>query len=266
MTLGAVNTYSGGTIVNGGTLALAVGGQSGTLQGPLTINPGATVFCAVNNALGYGGNNWVQNITINGGNLSTGVTTDNGWGETITMTAGTISSTVAGGYFAFGEPAGFTSSPTINVLASNAPAVISSGVANRGDNTNPGIVLNVTRGSAASDLVISGSIFSTNGSTGITVNGNGITVLTGSNTYTGATNLNGGTLQLGTGVGQDGSISNTSGVTDNWALVFDLAGTQTAAYAISGTGTLTMDGPGLFVLQQTARTRTTEVRLSTTAS
>ena len=86
LTLGGVNTYTGGTIVNGGTLALTVGGQSGTLQGTLTIDPGGTVFFPANNALGYGGDNWVQNITINGGVLSSGINADNGWGTTITMT------------------------------------------------------------------------------------------------------------------------------------------------------------------------------------
>ena len=41
LTLTTLQSYTGGTTVNGGTLALTVGGQSGTLQGTLTINPGA---------------------------------------------------------------------------------------------------------------------------------------------------------------------------------------------------------------------------------
>ena len=262
LTLAAPNAYSGGTIVNGGTLNLAYGnGGVGTIHDGLTINPGATVVCTVNNALGYGtaniGGDWVQNITINRGALMTSIAgNDNGWGETISMTAGTVGTTVAGGYFSYGTYDA-TQPPTFNILASNVPSVISAGMQDRADSTNPGIVFNVTRGSAASDLNISGAIFSSGGASGIIVNGNGITVLTNTDTYTGATNINGGTLQLGNGQnGQDGTIASTSGVTDNAALVFDLAGTQTAAYAISGTGTLTMNGPGQLVLSGSANTYT----------
>src|ERR1035437_3422360 len=48
------NTYNGGTVVNGGTLRLYVGGQVGNIRGTLTVNLGATVNCTANNALGYG--------------------------------------------------------------------------------------------------------------------------------------------------------------------------------------------------------------------
>ncbi len=82
--------------------------------------------------------------------------------------------------------------------------------------------------------------------------GSGSQVLTGSNTYTGATIIDGGTLQLGTGqAGLDGSIARTSGVSDLGALVFDLAGRQTAAYAIGGLGELVKTGGGALVLSGT---------------
>ena len=51
----ALNTYSGGTIVNGGTLALDNGGTAGVIVGNLTINPGGTVNLTAVNALGYSG-------------------------------------------------------------------------------------------------------------------------------------------------------------------------------------------------------------------
>jgi fibronectin-binding autotransporter adhesin len=237
------NSYTGGTFVNGGTLALAVGGQSGTLRGSLTINPGGTAFCAVNNALGYGGSNWVQNITINGGVLSTGVATDNGWGTNITMTAGTMSTTVAGGYFAMGTPSA-ASPPTFNILGSTSPSLISANLADRNDSGNPGITFNVTRGSAVYDLMVTGNILTTGaGGTGITLNGTGITLLTGSNTYTSTTTVSGGTLQLGDGTsGHDGTINATSGVTNNATLVYNLYGNQSINYAISGGGNLTKLG------------------------
>ncbi len=249
LTLGAVNTYTGGTIVNGGTLTLTAGGQSGTLQGSLTINPGATVFLPVSNALGYGGSNWVQNITINGGFLTSGTVSDNGWGTNITMTAGTMNSTVAGGYFAMGT-ASTASSPTFNIMPSAAPSVISANLNDRNDNANPGIIFNVTRGSAASDLIVTGNILNANGGTpGIIVNGNGITVLAGANTYPGLTTINGGTLQLGDGTsGHDGTINTTTGVTNNAMLAYNLFNNQAAAYVISGSGNLTKLGPGQLTL------------------
>ena len=240
LTFNNAQGYTGGTIVNGGTLALGYndGGATGTLQGSLTINPGGTAFCAVNNALGYGGSNWVQTININGGVLSTGVATDNGWGTTITMTAGTMGTTVASGYFAMGTNSS-ASPPTFNITGTNASSVISANLTDRNDNGNAGITFNVTRGSAVSDLIVTGNILTTGGNTGITLNGNGITVLTGANTYQGATNINGGTLQLGDGTnGHDGTINATNGVTNNAALVYNLYGDQSVSYGIGGSGNL----------------------------
>ena len=87
------------------------------------------------------------------------------------------------------------------------------------------------------------------GTVNLVISGSGTQILAGANTYTGATTISSGTLQLGTGAsGQDGSIANTSGVTNNSALVYNLYGNQTAAYAIGGSGSLTKTGGGLLAL------------------
>ena len=202
MVLTAQSNYTGGTIVNGGTLNLSFNnGGTGTLHDGLTINPGGTVVCMVGNALGYNGTNWVQNITINGGALMTSIAAnDNGWDTTITMTGGTLGSTVPAGYFAMGTPTS-ASPPTFNIMASATPAVISANLTDRNDNSSPGIVFNVTRGSAASDLNVTGNILAQGAGSGIILNGNGVTVLSDANTYTGGTVINGGTLQIGNGGG-----------------------------------------------------------------
>ena len=72
----------------------------------------------------------------------------------------------------------------------------------------------------------------------------GSVTLLNANTYTGVTTIaSGGTLTLGNGSpGSDGSIANTFNVADNGALVFKLAGSQTAAYPTSGTGSLIKTG------------------------
>ena len=78
-------------------------------------------------------------------------------------------------------------------------------------------------------------------------NGTGKTTLLTANTYTGSTTINQGTLQLGNG-STDGSITNTSAVINNAALRYNLSGSQTAAYPVSGTGSLVKEGFGTLTL------------------
>ena len=101
------------------------------------------------------------------------------------------------------------------------------------------MTFNVTRGTAASDLVDSVNLW--NNGTGLILTGSGILQLTATNTYTSGTTISGGTLELGNGrSGSDGSINSTSGVTDNAALAYNLFGptTTVSEYGISGGGSV----------------------------
>ena len=189
LTLNALNTYSGGTIVNAGTLVLGSGGQVGIINGALTINDNATVNTPSNWGLGYANGTCVNSIAINGGTLSfTG--TPNGGGtsaSTITMNAGTISGVNADWYN------GITSTPTVNTMASSATATISSGFRLRLNNNS--LTFNVAQGTTPSgvDLLVSGNIISAYAD-GITKTGAGLMALAGAHTYTGPTIVSGGTL------------------------------------------------------------------------
>ena len=99
---------------------------------------------------------------------------------------------------------------------------------------------------AASTLTVGGPV---SGTGALTITGGGTLLLTASNNYSGGTTITAGTLQLGTGQnGQDGSINGTSGVSNNATLAYNLYGNQTAAYAISGSGSLYKTGPGTLTL------------------
>ena len=73
--------------------------------------------------------------------------------------------------------------------------------------------------------------------------GNGMLVLTGNHLYTGPTTVSGGTLQLGNGV-VDGTIQDSSNVTNNSVLRFNTVGAQTYGGAISGSGSVVKTGAG----------------------
>ena len=248
LTLNAINTYTGGTTVNGGTLVLpATAAPTGIISGPLTINRGGTANADTSWSLGFVATTCVTGITINGGVLNFTDTPGLGGyaGSTITMTGGTISGTTPDWY------EGIINTPTLTTIASTATAMIGSGFNLRlGGNY---LTFNVASGTTGgADLLVSGPI--TQGSNypaandGIVKTGAGLMTVTGANTYGGATTISGGTLQLGNGAaGHDGSLT-TSGVADNAVLAYDLNGNQTAAYAISGSGALIKTGGGMLTL------------------
>jgi autotransporter-associated beta strand protein len=108
--------------------------------------------------------------------------------------------------------------------------------------------IDAINGSAGIGGAISG-VISDSGTTKAIFNksGAGTLVLSAVNSYSGPTTISGGILQLGNGI-TDGSISASSAITNNAALVYQLVGSQTYGGVISGTGTLTKSGAGVLTL------------------
>lgn len=199
--LTATNTYSGGTIVNGGILDLAGPGTGiGTIRGALTINSGATVITA-GNTFGNTTGSKINTVTLNGGSLLHTGATDQGWGVVYTLNGGMlssnggVSSSSTGSKFSFGGPAG--ADTTVNVTANTT---IAGRIDLRPDNGNTDKQITVAAGAT---LDVPAAITSAGGTAGFTKLGDGTMTLASANTYTGPTQVADGTLIV------NGSLANT---------------------------------------------------------
>jgi fibronectin-binding autotransporter adhesin len=222
------NVSPGIVTFSNNTLAYAVSGSYGiTGSASLAINGGGAVTIA--NSNGYTGG-----TTLSSGLLNLANAAALGSGA-MTISGGTLDNTSGGPLTLAGN-----NPQTWNgdfAFAGSNPLNLGAGAVVLGANRNVTV--------SASTLTVGGAI----SGGGLTVNGNGTLLLTGSNTYSGPTTIAGGTLQLGDGAaGHDGSISGTSGVTNNTTLAYNLAGSQIAAYPIDGSGNLVLSGSGRLTL------------------
>jgi autotransporter-associated beta strand protein len=255
LTISSKNTYTGGTTVNGGVLALAAGGGSGSIQGTLNINPAGTVVLTAGDALGYNVGGSVSTINIVGGTL-TNSSGNEGYITTFNLTGGTMSS--SGGAYNIYPPSG----ASINSLATNMVSTISGPIAMRAD----GLTINTAQGTAPSgiDLNISGRISDSGGKT-LTKTGNGTLSLSGTNTFNGDITISAGKLRI------DGSGSLNSGNYTAHLFIngtgFDYNSSATQGMGqISGSGPLTVNGGGTLSLNGTSDdTNTTTVNAGTLA-
>ena len=157
--------------------------------------------------------NSTKDYVLNGAfGISTGPLTKTGTGTVTINTANTYTGATT------------ISNGTVSLAGSLGSTAISVGASGTLTETSTGVI-----GGSAS-LTTSGSV-----------------TLGGNNTYTGATLINAGTLRVGTG-STTGSIANTSGVTNNAALIYNRSDALTAGYVISGTGTLEKQGAGTLTL------------------
>ncbi len=238
------NTFSGGTIVSGGVLALDYNpndGQTGTLEAGATINvnSGGTLRLDVEDVLGYYGGGPAQ-LNINGGlvtSANVANTTPVQSGGTsfrvtlpaLTFTGGTLSS----GTNMFGDTYGgsYLVQSNVNTFASSTTAVINAHSVSLQNTT-----FNVAAGSTPSgvDLTVASILNNwVSGPQSLTKAGNGMMVLSNANTYTGNTTINGGTLALA----GSGSIANTPNIIVAGGATFDVSALG-SAFALGSSQTL----------------------------
>lgn len=263
LNLSGPNTYTGGTILNGGILSLNADNVLG--NGTITINGGniraGGAARTLTNAVNIKGSFTIGRLTtFNGTNtLNTNATIylDNPDGPANSLSTlanlgqsgGTYSLTVANGPL-YGAGTGAL------VISGNATytggTTISSGALQLGIGGSSGSVMGGITDNAS--LIIDRSDnpnFSTaiSGTGSLSLTGTGTIILTGNNTYSGATTISSGALQIGNG-STAGSI--TGPVTDNASLVFDrsdassysgiISGSTSATITKLGAGTLTLTG------------------------
>ncbi|MGY3230956.1 fibronectin-binding autotransporter adhesin [Luteibacter sp. HA06] len=282
------NTYTGGTVVNGGALQVGSDAALGNAAGGITLASG-TLHTTGDIAS-------TRNVTLDGGNFAI----DNG---TTFATSGNVAGTGGlvkngAGTLEIDGSASHTGGTTINdgtlVLAGNngytGGTTLNGGTLQVGSDANLGnasstLTFNggllhatgdvsgaraVTLNTNAAILTDAGATFGTSGtvsgSGGVVKEGNGTLVLTGNNTYTGSTTVDAGTLQIASDANlgastaaltlNGGTLHTTGNVVSqrtlnlagNAAVTTDAGTSLTSTGTVTGTGGLVKTGAGTLVL------------------
>jgi autotransporter-associated beta strand protein len=209
LALTAVNTYTGATTVDAGTLDVNGGsGGTGLIRGAVTVNPGATLAITGGDGTGFGWNNPISSLTVNGGTVDAAGSSHIGFGgsTTVAMSGGGV---ITGSWQWNGDSRlSFSSS-------GNTTNTISGALNLRTDN-GANHTFSVADGAAATDLLVSANLTDSYPDPNawwlapaeLTKTGPGTMVVSGSNSYNGRTTISGGTLvaNSATALGDGGEI------------------------------------------------------------
>jgi fibronectin-binding autotransporter adhesin len=211
------------TMAGGGTTTLA--GGANTYTGVTTITGGGTL------SVGTLANGGIASDIGASANSAANLVLDNG---TLVYTGGGATSDRL---FTLGTGGGTIDNEGIGTLTLNNSGSI--GLASSGPRTLTltGIGTADTFGSALGE---------SGGQTTLLKKGTGTWILTGASTYSGGTEVQAGQLNVGNG-GSSGNLG-LGPVLDSTAIDINRTGTLTVPGAISGTGSLTIDGPGTVIL------------------
>jgi autotransporter-associated beta strand protein len=248
--LSGVNTYGGGTSIDGGTLSISQSANLGANAGGVAINAGTlaiTIGFSTNRVFTLGDIastfliNPAQSFTITSAIGGAGVLNKNGTG-TLTLSG---ANTYSGGSILNSGTVTISSNGNLGAAATavtvNAATLDIAGTFNS--------TRNFTLGSATSTVQVDptftftdSGIFSGPGTLNKT--GTGTLVLGGVNTYAGATNINAGTLRNGIA----NAIQDSSAVTVASGATYDLNGFSETIGSLAGAGTVTSGAVGALTL------------------
>lgn len=238
LTLGGVNTYTGGTTINGGTLVVNSQSSLGAISGGLTINAGTLEIST--------GFSTTRVITL--GDATSTVQVDPSQTYTVTSAiagTGALNKTGSGTLTLTGVNT-YSGGTTINAGTVNVNSASSLGAIGGALTINAGTLeistgFSTTRvytlGDAASTIQVDPSQTFTDttaiGGTGaLNKTGTGTMITSGANTYSGGTVLAAGTLQLS----GSGTLGSTSGSLTVNGGTLDLNGTNQSVGGLSGSG------------------------------
>ena len=276
--LTAANAFTGGTTISAGTLQIGNGASGGSVAGSI-LNNAALVFDR-SNSFSFGGvisgNGTITKLgagTLNltGHNASSGFTTLSagtlqiGNGGTSGIIAGDIHDNAA---LSFNRSDNITYDAVISGSGSltklgagtliltgdntlSGLTTLSAGTLQLGDGGATGTLAGPILNNAALvfnriDNFTFANAISGNGT--LTKLGDNTLTLTGVNTFAGTAVVDAGTLQVGGGSADDKATGVAGNILNNGSIVFNRNGTLIYTSVVSGTGSVTMLGPGTLVL------------------
>ena len=271
LTLGGINSYTGGTNVDVGKLTLDLSARSGGMQvGTFTIEPSGTLEIAGGTNTGVDNKGFEQNSVFNG----TGTITKTGIGYfglflnvgfrdfagLIDIQEGVLGNNSSG----WGSGAGLmdlniAAGAFLDMRTQNIKIDALSGAGTIEKTHTPALTLTLGNndGSGTFSGVISQTIGGGSGTIAVIKNGSGTQTLTGASTYTGATTVNAGTLALAgdaslaspTITVASGASLDTSGLTIDFTLASGqaLSAGRTAGFAEDVKGNLVISDGTLHI-------------------